>query len=107
MSDKPKIKNVVFLEGLDDEERAEALRQFFERNPIEHVDYGPPFKPPWQEFPKYVWPSMGWNMGPGETYMVKFQSWYRAASAAERDAFKSENPEPESFRGFYRMLDGS
>ena len=66
-----------------------------ENNAVDHK------QPPWTAFPKYKRYSMGWRMGAGEDYWHAFHSWIRSLESSQADAFVSENPEPEGWKGFY------
>lgn len=61
--------------------------------------------PPWTEFPEISMVSVGWRMGPGETYMQSWVAWYRAVLPRERHAYQIAWPEPEAWAGFYRHID--
>jgi hypothetical protein len=63
----------------------------------------PPYPPIWKMFP-YPWGSMGYRMGPGETYWNKWEGWYQSLSAAEQEQYRVENPEPDSWQHFYEMI---
>ncbi|HEX4303119.1 MAG TPA: hypothetical protein VHZ78_10020 [Rhizomicrobium sp.] len=58
-------------------------------------------KPPWIAHPEIEFMSIGWRMGPGEAYWDKFDAWYKALTPDRRDKYERENPEPESWVGFY------
>lgn len=64
----------------------------------------PPLPPIWKTFP-YPWGSMGYRMGGGEDYWVKWMRWYRALEEAAREEYQRRNPEPPSWRHFYRTFD--
>jgi hypothetical protein len=58
-------------------------------------------QPPWLVYPHIQFASIGWRMGPGEDYWVKFDAWYAALSGTERDQYERDYPEPKSWDGFY------
>jgi len=88
------------------EQDIRAFEDFFEEDSAIEVDcYGPPFKPPWIEFPNYQQYSMGFRMGPGEDYDHQFQNWYNGTTNAEIVAFKKKYPEPDHYPGYYDRLD--
>jgi hypothetical protein len=61
-------------------------------------------RPLWVAFPRIPWGSIGWRMGFGETHANAWIPWFKALPDAEREAYISQWPEPEDWRGFYAML---
>jgi hypothetical protein len=60
-------------------------------------------KPPWVIYPKISAGSIGWRMGPGETYWDEFDRWYKNLPEDTRLRFRSDNPEPEGWDDFYDL----
>ncbi len=60
-------------------------------------------RPPWEVYPHIPFLDIGWRMGPGETYWVKFSDFYNALSEGEKAQYERENPEPEAWSGFYAL----
>ena len=58
-------------------------------------------KPPWQMHPDIPPRSIGWRMGRGEDYLLKFYPWFHSLAADEQKEFMERNPEPPDWRGFY------
>lgn len=58
-------------------------------------------KPPWVEFPLIPRGSVGWRMGIGEQYWIKFDRWWKSLRPEKREDYARENPEPEGWDGFY------
>ncbi len=99
-------KNGIYFEGMTEEQRSIAAKEFFESVPMPKCpQYGPPFEPPWVAFPDYKMGSMGFRMGSGEDYNVQFSEWYNAASEEDIESFKGKYPEVEKYAGFYAMRD--
>ena len=63
-------------------------------------------KPPWVELPSIPCGSIGWRMGIGERYWVKFDQWWKSLSAEKREKYTRENPEPQGWEGFYQRKTG-
>jgi hypothetical protein len=62
-------------------------------------------RPVWIEFPKIPWGSIGWRMGAGEDYWHKWMPWYKELSVSEREAYKTNWPEPEGWKDFYAFVE--
>jgi hypothetical protein len=63
----------------------------------------PPHPPPWEMFP-YPWGSLGWRMGRGEDYWIKFVRWYSGLDGAAQAAYRAAHPEPADWREFFAFL---
>ena len=63
--------------------------------------------PPWLEYPSIGRYSAGWRMGPGEDYMIAFLRLFRTMNEGDRDAYIADNPEPEDWQGWYRLVKAS
>lgn len=61
-------------------------------------------QPPWIKFPKLERSGIGWRMGYGEEYYDTFYQWFSDLSEIERARFEAENPEPQKWKGFFRMI---
>ena len=59
---------------------------------------------PWKMYPELEHKSMGWRMGYGEYYILRWHKYFRALQSKAREDYKVANPEPKSWEGFY---DGS
>ena len=55
----------------------------------------------WLEFPDYERGSLGWRMGPGESYIRKWQKFYKNLSIEQREEYRIRYPEPIGWEGFY------
>ncbi|MFI4934522.1 MAG: hypothetical protein ACHP7N_07885 [Caulobacterales bacterium] len=58
-------------------------------------------EPPWIAHPEIQLGSIGWRMGYGEEYWDRFDRWYKALTAARRDQYERDFPEPDMWVGFY------
>jgi len=58
--------------------------------------------PPWT---KFEWPqgSMGWRMGPGESCMNEWVSWFRSLSKKDKDQYIASYPTPDDWIMFYEI----
>jgi hypothetical protein len=45
--------------------------------------------------------SIGWRMGYGEDYSIKFSSWFDELSEDQREAYIKKYPEPIEWTGWY------
>jgi hypothetical protein len=63
-------------------------------------------EPPWIAHPEIKFMSIGWRMGYGEAYWLKFDAWYKALTPVQRDQYELAHPEPNSWRGFYARKRG-
>ena len=61
-------------------------------------------QPPWIKFPELERDGVGWRMGYGEEYYDTFYRWFSNLSETERTHFEIENPEPQEWKGFFRMI---
>jgi hypothetical protein len=57
--------------------------------------------PPWRKYPQIPARSMGWRMGHGEDFWVRWHLAYGALDDAARAAYRERFPEPEDWAGFY------
>ncbi|MEM1265152.1 MAG: hypothetical protein AAGI50_03960 [Pseudomonadota bacterium] len=95
------VKKHILLDGSMSSELKEFLKNAaaeMKRNAVDHK------QPPWTAFPEYERYSMGWRMGPGEDYWDAFLSWIRSLGKLDAEAFFSEYPEPEGWKGFYDSI---
>ena len=58
----------------------------------------------WVVLPDLRYPSMGWNMGPGEDYKLRFWSWYRELTDEQAEDYAKRYPEPPDWRGKYAQI---
>lgn len=56
--------------------------------------------PPWEALP-HIPKGMGWNMGQGQDYKLRFYDWFLNLSFEERKEFKLNNPPPDTWSSFY------
>ena len=99
-------KKGIYFVGLNDDQRTIASKKYFEKNPPpKPVRYGPPFRPPWIEFPDYSQFSMGFRMGAGEDYYLQLHEWYCVSAVSEIEKFQSDYPPPEHYSEFYNNFD--
>lgn len=59
-------------------------------------------KPPWAIF-AYPQTSMGWRMGGGEDYLLKWHKWFTHLSQEEQQAYVAQYSEPEDWFHFYEL----
>lgn len=62
-------------------------------------------KPLWVEFPHIPWGSIGWRMGWGEDYWVKWSAFFLALDSQDRDRYRNAWPEPEPWSGLYAFIE--
>jgi dienelactone hydrolase len=61
-------------------------------------------QPPWRELPDIPGGSIGWRMGPGESYYDQFYRWFSDLDEAARRDFMNRNPEPSDWTGIYATI---
>jgi hypothetical protein len=61
-------------------------------------------EPLWVKFPSYPRHSMGWRMGGGEDYAIKYALWFKNLSNADQIDYIRSNPEPSEWQGFYEAI---
>lgn len=61
--------------------------------------------PPWIAYPEIERYSIGWRMGYGEDYIVKWSAWFDALSEAEQKAYEELFPEPSVWKGWWAEED--
>jgi hypothetical protein len=59
--------------------------------------------PPWIEMPD-IPQGIGWRMGPGQEYMMKFCPWFAALSELEKKQYALDFPEDIQWQGFYKTF---
>ena len=57
--------------------------------------------PLWLMYPHISRYSIGWRMGYGESYAMKFYDWFNGLSEKEQQQFQKMFPEPRSWQGWY------
>jgi hypothetical protein len=60
--------------------------------------------PMWAVYPDIRYPSMGWNMGPGEDYKQKFWTWFNTLTDEQAGDYARRYPEPENWLGKYAQI---
>jgi ribA/ribD-fused uncharacterized protein len=60
-----------------------------------------PMAPLWFMYPHISRYSIGWRMGYGEGYAIKFVDWYNSLSKEEQKQFQEMFPEPKGWLGWY------
>jgi hypothetical protein len=63
-------------------------------------------RPPWLEHPEIEAGSIGWRMGYGEDYWLRFRDWFLKLPALEQRDFEDRYPEPRNWKKFYALLRG-
>ena len=58
-------------------------------------------RPPWLEYPEIEWGSIGWRMGCGESYLMKWDHWYKKLSKENKSNYMNRFPQPEEWKNFY------
>ena len=62
--------------------------------------------PLWIKFPHISAFSIGWRMGYGEDYKVKFNDWFEVLSEDKRREYVRLFPEPATWRGYWNDTAG-
>jgi N-glycosidase YbiA len=63
-----------------------------------------PLPPPWPKYPEIERQSIGWRMGYGEDYLCLWSPWYKGLSNSGKNKYKTTNPEPQEWQGFYENI---
>ncbi|MDS0525502.1 NADAR family protein [Clostridium sp. SHJSY1] len=63
-----------------------------------------PMAPLWIKYPQINRYSLGWRMGFGESYVVKFGEWYESLNNEEKKEYKEMFPEPKGWLGWYEEV---
>lgn len=58
--------------------------------------------PPWLAYPEIERGSIGWRMGYGEDYLMKWGSWYNALQPEEATEYQQLFPEPITWKGYWK-----
>lgn len=58
--------------------------------------------PLWIEYSYITRFSIGWRMGYGEDYLIKFSKWFDELNALEREQYIKKYPEPIEWTGWYK-----
>jgi hypothetical protein len=61
-------------------------------------------RPPWIVFPHIPVGHIGWRMGAGEDYNVRFRRWFGTLTPAEQAHYAELNPEPPGWSGTYKEI---
>lgn len=61
--------------------------------------------PPWLAYPEIERYSIGWRMGYGESYMMKWLEWYETLLSDEVASYQDLFPEPPTWKGFWNHDD--
>jgi hypothetical protein len=57
--------------------------------------------PPWTVFPTIPFGSLGWKMGNGELYLIRFNVWFSKLDKMKKQEYVSRYPKPEDWKSFY------
>ncbi len=57
--------------------------------------------PPWLAYPEIERYSIGWRMGYGESYIIKWGDWYNNLPEKEAEEYQKLFPEPVTWRGYW------
>lgn len=61
--------------------------------------------PPWTEFDRIPWGSIGWRMGLGEAHWSKWCSAFSELAGIQKAEYQLHWPEPEGWKGFYDFIE--
>lgn len=61
--------------------------------------------PPWIAYPNIERYSIGWRMGYGEAYIMKWHVWYDLLSEKEQKEYEELFPEPITWKGYWKDED--
>ena len=61
--------------------------------------------PPWLACPRIERYSIGWRMGYGEDYLMKWGEWYQTLSDEETVYYQGLFPEPPTWKGYWNNAD--
>ena len=61
--------------------------------------------PPWIAYPYIERYSIGWRMGTGESYIMKWGEWYDSLDAKEQQEYQLLFPEPITWKGYWQDED--
>lgn len=61
--------------------------------------------PPWLAYPHIEKASIGWRMGYGEHYSIRFFDWLNRLSQGEREEYRRLFPEPVTWSGWWERED--
>jgi hypothetical protein len=75
-------------------------------SPIPDLDDEGFMPPPWAKYPNIRYGSVGWHMGFGEEYWLRFAHWYEAQPASVRDRVRDKYPEPPGWAGAWARAFG-
>ncbi len=56
--------------------------------------------PPWLAYPEIERYSIGWRMGYGESYIMKWSTWLNTLSPDETAEYQKLFPEPVTWSGY-------
>jgi hypothetical protein len=59
--------------------------------------------PPWIEYPD-IPAGMGWNMGFGQNYNVKFTLWFQSLCTDDQKTFITAHPPPNGWTNYYTNI---
>lgn len=57
---------------------------------------------PWKKYVYHQF-SMGWRMGPSQTYMREWRQWFAKQPTEEKKSYQNENPLPDGWFYFYDL----
>ena len=61
--------------------------------------------PPWLAYPEIERYSIGWRMGYGEYYIIRWGAWFRALTETEKKTYQELFPEPVTWKGYWNNAD--
>ena len=61
--------------------------------------------PPWIAYPEMERYSIGWRMGYGEYYIIRWGAWFRALTETEKKTYQELFPEPVTWKGYWNNAD--
>ena len=73
----------------------------FHRKRVERLRRSDDLPAPWDVYPEIPCGSIGWRMGPGEDVFSDWITWLRGLAANQREEYRKQHPEPESWVGTY------
>ena len=60
-------------------------------------------KPPWIHMPGVSKYDIGWRMGSGEDYIIKFWKYYDGLSKTEQKEYRKKYKARKEWRGYYNV----
>lgn len=63
--------------------------------------------PPWIAYPEIERYSIGWRMGYGEGYIIRWSAWFHDLTEEEKKIYQELFPEPVTWKGYWNNSDES